>query len=76
MQFTNNFTWFRGKHSMTFGANFEKFSLLQLVQHLPERRVLPTRQLDFPAATTFRSLQEFFDATDPNNPNQIDFNCV
>jgi hypothetical protein len=76
LQFTNNFTWFRGKHAVTLGANFEKFSffnsfnifrfgLFQLPYNL-----LPS----ILHGTTFPTVQEFFDATDPNNPAQLDLN--
>ncbi len=71
LQFTNNFTWFRGKHAVTLGANFEKFSFFNtfnLFRH-------GFFQFFYPAGTTFTSVQEFMDATDPNNPNQIDLNA-
>jgi hypothetical protein len=76
LQFTNNFTWFRGKHAVTLGANFEKFSFFNSFNifrfglfQVPFN-VLP----DILHGSTFFSLQDFFDATDPNNPDQVDFN--
>jgi outer membrane receptor protein involved in Fe transport len=76
LQFTNNFTWFRGKHAVTLGANFEKFSFFNsfnIFRHglfqVPYN-FLP----DILHGTTFPTLQEFFDATDPNNPDQLDLN--
>ena len=40
-QLTNNFTWFQGRHSFTLGGELRDLRLLQLVQHLPARRLLP-----------------------------------
>jgi hypothetical protein len=71
-QLTNNFTLFQGRHSLTFGANFESFSFFNsfnIFRHglfqLPYFLGPPLR------GGTFPSLQEFFDATDPANPNQL-----
>lgn len=67
-QFTNDFTVFSGRHSITAGANFELykfFNSFNIFRH-------GLFGLPF-AATTFFSLDDFFAATDPSNPNQIDF---
>jgi hypothetical protein len=73
-QFTNNFTWFRGRHSLTLGANFETFGFFNSFNIFRNGVFFLPYQLTFLGATTFPSLQEFFDATDPNNPDQLDFN--
>ncbi len=73
-QLTNNFTLFQGRHSLTFGANFESFGFFNSFNIFRHGIFFLPYQLDFLGATTFPSLQEFFDATDPNNPDQIDFN--
>jgi outer membrane receptor protein involved in Fe transport len=73
-QFTNNFTWFQGRHSLTLGANFETFGFFNSFNIFRNGVFFLPYQLTFLGATTFPSLQEFFDATDPNNPDQLDFN--
>ncbi|HJU88778.1 MAG TPA: TonB-dependent receptor [Gemmatimonadaceae bacterium] len=73
LQLTNNFTWFAGKHAITVGGNFERFEFFNSFNLFRHGFFLA------PAAfggTTFSSLEEFFDLTDPNNPNQIDFNAM
>ncbi len=68
-QFTNNFTYFTGRHSLTLGANFEYynfFNSFNIFRH-------GLFGLPF-AATTFSSVGDFFAATDPANPTQIDLN--
>jgi hypothetical protein len=68
LQLTNNFTVFRGSHSLTMGANFEHFSFFNsfnLFRH---------GFFQFPVSAggaTFASLQEFFAETAPADP--IDF---
>ena len=73
-QLTNNFTWFRGRHSLTLGANFETFGFFNSFNIFRHGVFFLPYQLDFLGATTFPSLQDFFDATDPANPNQLDLN--
>ena len=70
-QFTDNLTWFRGRHSATLGANYERFSFFNsfnIFRHgvffLPYFTGI---------GSTFFSLDDFFNATDPANPNQIKF---
>ena len=73
LQLTNNFSLFRGKHVFTFGANFERFSFFNSFN------IFRNGFFQFPATAggaTFSSLAEFFDLTDPNNPNQIDFRAM
>ncbi len=65
-QFTDNFSFFTGKHIFTVGTNFEVFKFynsFNLFRH-------GLFGLPF-APTTFSSLDDFFAATDPSNP--IDF---
>ena len=66
-QFTNNFSFFTGAHTITTGANFEVFSFFNsfnLFRH-------GTFGFGF-APTTFSSLDDFFERTDPNSPNFVD----
>jgi carboxypeptidase family protein len=67
-QLTNNFSVFRGRHTFTLGANFERFSFFNSFNLF--------RHGFFPLASTFASVQAFLDATDPSNPNQVDFNAM
>lgn len=63
-QFTNNFSYFRGNHVFTVGANYEKFSFFNsfnLFYH------------SFP--NSFDSVLEFLAATDPGDPSFVDFNA-
>lgn len=74
LQFTNNFTFFAGRHSLTFGANFEKFSFFNAFNIF--RNGVFFLPGSIPIGSTFSSLDEFFDATDPSNPNQKDFRAM
>jgi len=62
-QFTNDFTYFTGRHSLTLGANFEMFRFFNsfnLFRH---------GTFGFPFAQgNYDSLEDFFDATDPSDP--------
>jgi hypothetical protein len=72
-QFTNNFTWFRGKHSITLGANFEAFGFFNsfnIFRHGVFFLPAPPTSI----GTMFSSVAEFFAATDPNDPNRLDLN--
>jgi hypothetical protein len=73
-QITNNFSLFRGKHTLTFGANFEQFKFFNSFNIFRHGLfLLPYDFLPFLHGSTFFSLADFFNATDPSNPNQIDF---
>src|SRR5205823_4398962 len=70
-QFTNNFSLFQGKHVFTLGANFETFSFFNSFNIFRDGVFfLPA---GVASGTTFDSLAQFFQATDPTNPNQIKF---
>lgn len=64
LQLTNNLSVFRGRHTFTLGANFEKFSFFNSFNLF--------RHGFFPAASTFDSVAAFLAATAPG-PNQVDF---
>jgi hypothetical protein len=73
LQLTNNFSLFAGKHVYTLGATFESFSFFNsfnIFRHgvffLPYTTGI---------GSTFSSLNDFFTATDPANPNRINLNA-
>jgi hypothetical protein len=66
-QFTDNFSFFKGNHVLTLGANFEWFSFFNSFN------LFRNGLFGLPfAATTFGSLDDFFAATEPG-PGQVDF---
>src|SRR5438128_7270522 len=71
-QLTNNFSLFRGKHVVTVGANFERFSFFNSFNIFRYGFF----QFAPPTGTTFSSLAAFMAAIDPTNPGYtpIDFN--
>jgi carboxypeptidase family protein len=64
-QFTNNLTLFRGRHAITAGANLELFSFFNSFNIF--------RHGLFMFNSTYATLADFFNATDPANPTQVDF---
>ena len=73
LQFTDNLSYFRGKHTFTLGSNFESFDFFNsfnIFRHgvffLPE---------SIPIGSTFGSLQEFFDST-AAGPRQKNFRSM
>jgi hypothetical protein len=66
-QLTNNFSMFRGNHAFTIGANFEKFSFFNSFNIFRHGTFFFPAGLFF-GTSTFSSLQQFFDMTDPNAP--------
>ncbi len=73
LQFTDNLSYFRGKHTFTLGSNFESFDFFNsfnIFRHgvffLPEF---------IPVGSQFGSLQEFFSATAPG-ANQKNFRSM
>jgi hypothetical protein len=71
-QLTDNLTFFRGSHVFTVGANFERFSFFNSFNIF--RNGVFFLPPSTGVGTTFSSLAEFFQLTDPANPNRIDFN--
>lgn len=67
-QITDNFSYYTGNHVLTFGANFESFTFFNSFNLF--------RNGFFGFANTFNSVDEFLAATDPNNPNQVDFESL
>ena len=70
-QLTNNVSLFRGRHVFTIGANFESFDFFNSFNIF--RHGVFFLPAFIPIGSTFQSLDEFFDATDPSNTNQKDF---
>ncbi len=68
IQLTNNFSYFAGRHVLTVGANYESFKFFNSFN------IFRHGFFGLPfASTTLFSLDQFFDVTDPNSPNFIDF---
>ncbi len=66
-QFTNDFTYFTGRHSLTLGANFEQFRFFNSFN------LFRYGTFGFPGgAGNFTSLDDFFTRTDPTDPNFYD----
>ncbi|MEK6596987.1 MAG: TonB-dependent receptor, partial [Gemmatimonadota bacterium] len=74
LQLTNNFSVFKGRHTLTLGGNYESFSFFNSFNIFRHGVFFLPYFLDFLGATTFPSLNEFMTATDPNNPNRLDLN--
>ncbi len=70
-QFQNDFTKFLGQHTVTFGAAFERYGFFNSFNIF--RYGLFMIPPEF-GGTTFATLDQFFDATDPDSPNFVDFN--
>jgi hypothetical protein len=68
-QFTDNLSFFRGNHVFTVGANFETFSFFNSFNIFRHGVFFLPPQTGI--GTTFSSLEEFFQLTDPSNPNRV-----
>jgi hypothetical protein len=72
-QLTNNFSYYRGNHAFTVGANFEKFSFFNSFNIFRHGLFhLPAGLFPGCGCSTFATLDDFFAATAPG-PGQIDF---
>jgi hypothetical protein len=69
-QITNNVSVFTGNHVITVGGSFETFTFFNAFNLF--RHGLFMVPVEF-GGTQFSSLAQFFDYTDPNSPNFIDF---
>src|SRR6266513_4151253 len=69
-QLTDNFSWFRGKHVVTLGANFEKFSFFNSfnIFRYGVFFLAPPDSSGHFGGSTFSSLDQFFLRTNPG-PN-------
>ena len=67
-QVTNNLSFFAGNHAFTVGANYEAFSFFNSFN------IFRHGLFFVPGiGSTYSSVQEFMNATAPNNPNRVDF---
>jgi len=68
-QLTDNFSWFRGKHVVTVGANFESFSFFNSfnIFRYGVFFLSPPDSIGHFGGSTFSSLDQFFLRTNPNN---------
>lgn len=71
-QLTDNLSFFLGKHVVTVGANFETFSFFNSFNIFRNGVFFLPPQTG--VGSTFSSLEEFFQLTDPNNPDRVDLN--
>jgi hypothetical protein len=70
-QLTDNLTLFRGRHALTLGANFEKFSFFNSFNIF--RNGVFFLPVGIASGTTFSSLAQFFQRTTPGDPNFVNF---
>jgi hypothetical protein len=73
-QATNNLSFFRGSHTYTIGANLERFSFFNSFNIF--RHGVFFLPAAIPPGSTFSSLAEFFNLTNPANPGRKDFNAM
>lgn len=69
LQLTNNFSYFLNNHVLTVGVNFENFNFFNSFNFGRHGLFGPLGE-----DVSFQSIADFFDATDPANPDQVDFN--
>jgi hypothetical protein len=73
-QITDNVTLFRGKHTFTVGGNYERFSFFNSFNIF--RHGVFFLNAAIPVGSTFASLADFFNQTDPANAGRKDFNAM
>ncbi|KAF0148590.1 MAG: hypothetical protein FD143_2858 [Ignavibacteria bacterium] len=73
LQLTNNFSYFVGKHVITVGVNFEYFEFYNSFNLFYAGLFMVPAQF---GGTTFNSVQEFLNLTDPKNSGFVDFNKI
>ena len=73
-QLTDNLSFFRGNHVITVGTNLERFTFFNAFNIF--RNGVFFLPADIPPGSTFSSVNDFFTATDPANPNRKDFNAM
>jgi hypothetical protein len=73
LQFTDNLSYFRGKHVYTLGGNFESFDFFNSFNIFRHGVFFLTDSIF--VGSTAGSLQEFFDLTAPG-PNQKDYRAM
>ena len=66
LQITNNFSYYLGNHVLTVGATFEYFDFFNSFNLF---RYGFMGFNTWPGQTTFTSVQDFLDATNPANPS-------
>ena len=69
LQITDNFSYYLGNHVLTAGATFEYFDFFNSFNLF---RYGYMGFNTWPGGTTFESLEAFFDATDPANPQDFE----
>ncbi|MCJ7552860.1 MAG: hypothetical protein MUO34_03150, partial [Ignavibacteriaceae bacterium] len=69
LQITDNFSYYLGNHVLTAGATFEYFDFFNSFNLF---RYGFMGFNTWPGGTTFESLEAFFDATDPANPQDFE----
>jgi hypothetical protein len=73
-QITNNLNLYRGRHTFTIGANYESFSFFNSFNIFRNGVFFLPYFVSVAGGSTFPTLAEFFAATDPGNPDQLDLN--
>jgi outer membrane receptor protein involved in Fe transport len=73
-QVTNNLNLYRGRHTFTIGANYESYSFFNSFNIFRNGVFFLPYQVSVAGGSTFPTLAEFFAATDPGNPDQLDLN--
>ena len=73
-QLTNNVSFFRGRHTLTVGGNFEMFNFFNSFNIFRNGVFFLPYQVAVAGGATFPSVAEFLAATNPNNPDRLKLN--